>query len=275
MSATRRVVFCTFPSIYSSIVLKQLVLSDSIEVVAIIDSTRILNKKNNVISGSFQQIKLSGFRYATYLFMVTSLFGFLELIPLKNKLNKICSINKIADINKIPVIKTHDINSAEVIDNIKKYKPNFLLASHFNQLIKSEILDMPSLQCLNIHPSILPTYQGVDPVFYSLLDQKKEIGVTLHKMSEEFDSGENINQEKISVKKTDSLYSLNLQLFSAGAKLATEYISGSKLESFENDKALESNYDSWPSRKHIKNFKKKGLNLITIKQYLSFLSKGL
>ncbi len=257
------IIFCTYSSLYSSIVLEELITNDTVEVVAIINSTRVLNPTYGFIRGALRQIQLSGLRYASYLFMVTDLFRWLQpFLSLKK------SVHGLAKQHGIPLLDTVDMNNLESIDFIKQNKPDYLLASHLNQLVKPTVLDLPDLQCINIHPSILPSYKGVDPVFYALLNQEKEIGVTLHKMSEDFDSGKILAQKTISTDTNQSVCFYNCQLFEEGVKLAIGWMN-------DEDEALSDtvannnsdiSYDSWPNRVKIKQFKQAGNRLI-------FLSK--
>ena len=262
----KRVIFCTYSSIYSSKVLEHLLASDKVEVVAIINSTRVIHPKYGFFRGAIKQIQASGFRYATYLFIVTDLFRWLQPF-LKHKKNALKTVHRLAIENNIPLMDTLDINSEKVIQFIQKAKPNYLLAAHFNQLLKAPVLDLPNMMFLNIHPSLLPNYKGVDPVFFALLDQKKRIGVTLHKMAESFDSGEILMQKTITTDLSRSLFLANNQLFEEGAKLATEWIANTKLQPVDVIDNTLGQYDSWPSTKQIKSFKRMGNHLISLSEF--------
>jgi len=74
----QRVVFCTYSSIYSSQVLKRLLQSEAIEIVGIINSTRLLKPSFNGFTGSLKFIQKTGWHYSTYLFLVTDLFSLLQ-----------------------------------------------------------------------------------------------------------------------------------------------------------------------------------------------------
>ncbi len=262
--ATKRLIFCTYSSLYSSLVLKKLLASEHIEIVAIVNSTRVISSKYGFIQGAVSQIQLSGWRYASYLFMVTDLFSWLR--PSK-------TVHGLAKKNEIPIIDTADINSTEALNFIQTKKPDFLLAAHFNQLIKTPLLN---LACLNIHPSLLPAYKGVDPVFYALLDKNNTIGVTLHKMAKSFDTGQTVLQSECQAKPTDSVFRCNCRLFDEGVKLAINYLSSDSLirtnkssqaTAVENDYTNDQSYDSWPSREKLSKFRQQGHSLICLKQY--------
>ena len=258
---TRRIIFCTYSSLYSSIVLENLLANDTVEVVAIINSTRVLNPKYGFIRGARKQVQLSGLRYASYLFMVTNLFRLLQPLSIVKK-----SVHGLAKQHGIPLLDTVDMNDPESINFIKQSKPDYLLGAHLNQLVKPAVLDLPKLECINIHPSILPRYKGVDPVFYALLHKETEIGVTLHKMSEDFDSGKILAQKTISADTYQSVCFYNCQLFEEGVKLAIEWMGDETSVDTIANNSSDKSYDSWPSRAKVKQFKQAGNRLIGLSE---------
>jgi methionyl-tRNA formyltransferase len=267
----QRIIFCTYSSIYSSIVLEQLIKDSEIEVVAIINSTRVIHPKYGFIRGALKQIQLSGLRYASYLFIVTDLFRWLQPLSCIFNFGK-KSVHGFAKQYGIPILDTLDMNEADAIKFIKWSNVDTLLAAHLNQLVKPVVLDLPDLECLNIHPSKLPSYKGVDPVFYALLNKETKTGVTLHKMSEDFDSGKILAQKTIAIEKESSVYLYNCQLFEEGVKLALDWMKNqtadkSMLDSdVEEDNLGNKNYDSWPSRVQIMQFKQAGKSLINLSE---------
>ena len=272
MSSKTRLIFCTYSSVYSSIVLERLLSHPDIEVVAIVNSTRLFKPNYGHLRGAIKQIRTSGWRYATYLFLVTDGYRLVSHLPrLRNTPTK--TVHQLAKENHIPVHETQDINNKSSLKFIKQHSADTLVAAHFNQLIKADILESDSLECLNIHPSLLPDYKGVDPVFYALCDQKSETGVTLHKMAEVFDTGETVSQTKVSLSLEDDLYNKNCQLFNEGAKLLIDYLmlaqNGQKGGgcSFSPSSEMKSNqgYDSWPTKKKVAQFKQLGMKLINLK----------
>jgi len=272
---TKRVIFCTYSSVYSSIVLEKLIADESVEVVAIINSTRVIHPKYGFIRGGLKQIQVSGLRYASYLFIVTDLFRWLQpfSIVIKSvvKLNLKNSVHSLAKQHSIPVLDTVDMNKTESLNFIKQSKPDYLLSAHLNQLVKPAVLDLPNMACINIHPSILPSYKGVDPVFHALLNKETEIGVTLHKMSEDFDSGEILAKQTLLTKPADFNHSVcfyNCQLFEEGVKLAIEWMGNEATADnvTNNVNKASDNYDSWPSRAKVKQFKQAGNQLISLSE---------
>jgi methionyl-tRNA formyltransferase len=271
MSEKKKLIFCTYSSIYSSKVLSLLLADKDVEIVAIINSTRVLSPQYGHLRGSIEQIRISGLRYSSYLFLVTEVFRWIQPLlqlfkcPLK-------SVHAYAKQYGIPILDSPNINNSESIGFITKYMPEYLLAAHFNQLVKTPLLNNSGIECINIHPSLLPTYKGVDPVFQSLLDGNKTIGVTLHRMAETFDSGENLMQLSLQTNKGKSLFFNNSLLFEEGAKLALEWIKNNKMsqELTSDDQKPVASYDSWPTPYEVKAFRKSGKRLIHLSELLKF-----
>lgn len=72
---------------------------------------------------------------------------------------------------------------------------DLLLAYEFGQLIPNEILSLALRGGLNIHFSLLPAYRGPAPLPYQILNNESHTGITVIKMSDQFDRGEIIYQE--------------------------------------------------------------------------------
>jgi len=152
-----------------------------------------------------------------------------------------------------------------------------VLSAHFNQLIKEPVLQLPQLAAINIHPSLLPAYKGVDPVFYALLTNEKKIGVTVHLMDETFDTGEVLAQRHITTQPSDSIFSKNMQLFQAGGEVALQAIdalwkkritSGGKLETKKLNNNM-NDYASWPDRKLVRELRLKKRRLLSLREFFS------
>lgn len=276
MKDKKKLIFCTYSSIYSSIVLAKILEDENIDVVAIVNSSRIINPKYNLIKGSFKQIQLSGWRYSSYLFLITDFFSWIQL-AIKYKKKSLKTIHELAKNYAIPILNTKDINDKNSLAFIRYYPASFLLAAHFNQLIKSEILSIANLQCLNIHPSLLPAFKGVDPVFYALLNEQVTLGVSLHKMAECFDTGKILSQEKLTVSlSTRCVFLINCSLFAKGSELAIKWVNNES----HNSQAIENTnpsqfYDSWPSAEKTTEFVKSGKKLMCLQNYFSAIFSGI
>ncbi len=271
MSKKPRVIFCTYSSIYSSRVLEFLLQSTAIEVVGIVNSTRLLKPSFNGIIGSVKFIQTTGWRYSTYLFMITDLLAWLQPVSVLK------TVHALARTHQLPLLDTVDINRRSEIGFIKSLTPDVLLSAHFNQLFKEPVLQLPTLAAINIHPSLLPAYKGVDPVFYALLRKEKYLGVTAHLMDSTFDTGEILKQRVVSSRLTDNVFAHNMQLFRAGAEIAVKSIQSMLKEGSEGGNNIGStqqgqgNYDSWPDKKRVKQLRNQHDHLISLSDFFKVI----
>lgn len=104
---------------------------------------------------------------------------------------------------------TNRINSDEIVDFIKS-KEIDILFSLTHHILKSNILNAPKLVCINRHPGKLPKHAGLQPILYTMLDQKDKrqitITQTMHTMVEKIDAGEILIQSDYNISRNSSLF---------------------------------------------------------------------
>ncbi|MBI2028956.1 methionyl-tRNA formyltransferase [Candidatus Gottesmanbacteria bacterium] len=122
-------------------------------------------------------------------------------------------VSVFARTKNIPIIKPQSTKP------ILQLKPDLLIVCYYGQKIPIELINKVKSGGLNIHPSLLPKYRGAAPSEWAILKGEKETGVTILKLSEEFDEGEIISQVKESILKDDNPENLYARLFKKGADL--------------------------------------------------------
>ncbi|MFQ6103922.1 MAG: methionyl-tRNA formyltransferase [Candidatus Glassbacteria bacterium] len=85
---------------------------------------------------------------------------------------------------------------------------DLMVSVGFLKIIPADILRVPRLGAINIHGGLLPKYRGRAPISWALLNGEKTIGITVHYMSEEVDSGDIILQHRINVSVQDTAATL-------------------------------------------------------------------
>jgi len=102
------------------------------------------------------------------------------------------------------VIDHHQYNSRESFDHalmarIDHYRPKLVVLAGFMRILTDEFVNHYAGRMLNIHPSLLPRYQGLN-THQRVLDAGDDIhGVSVHFVTPELDSGPVILQAKIPV----------------------------------------------------------------------------
>lgn len=99
-------------------------------------------------------------------------------------------------------------NSTQYIEAIKLKDESFLnkvaecnlfIVASYGKIIPKIVIDMPKYHVLNVHPSLLPKYRGSSPLQAQILNNEKEVGVSLMLIDEEVDHGAIIDQKKVAV----------------------------------------------------------------------------
>jgi len=241
-----RVLLCTSGGICATLSLQALLAIDEVAVAGVFLSTRTRTKNGSFTGDVLRIIRTSGLSYASYLAMGTTIFDCFRL-P-----GTLPTVNKLAKLHKIPFFCSNDINSTDSHTWLSKQFPDILLSSFFNLKLSPATIAIPSQTAINLHPALLPAYKGVDPVFYYFSNNENIFGVSLHKIAEEFDTGEIIAQKSMSKNPDKSVFWHNIELFRHGLELFHAWISSPSPATNIENTDINDQYDSWPSPDQVK-----------------------
>ena len=108
---------------------------------------------------------------------------------------------------------------------IESLSPDLIVVGNFNQIIPMDIISIPKLGVINVHPSLLPKYRGATPTVWALMNNEEETGVTVHFIeNEKVDSGRIVLQAKLKIKPLDTDGSLRFRLAELSEKVLSEAI---------------------------------------------------
>lgn len=102
-----------------------------------------------------------------------------------------------AEENNVPFIEQEKLKDEAFLEKLKAY--DLFIVASYGKIVPKVILDMPKYGVLNIHPSLLPKYRGPSPLQEQILNDEKNVGVTVMLMDAEIDHGPIIAQEKLPV----------------------------------------------------------------------------
>lgn len=115
---------------------------------------------------------------------------------------------ELASKNKIAVELCKNINSREFIDRVKKYEVDLFVSMSFNQIFKTEMINLPRYKTINCHAGKLPFYRGRNILNWALINDENEFGITAHYVDEGIDTGDIILQETYSITDEDNYSTL-------------------------------------------------------------------
>lgn len=120
--------------------------------------------------------------------------------------------------NRIKIFQSEKLD-LNIKNQILKIKPDFFIVAAYSNILPKEILEIPQLGTIGVHPSLLPKYRGPSPIQTTILNGDNETGTTLYLMNEGLDSGNIIANNKYQALGNDNYKSLMKKLAKLSADL--------------------------------------------------------
>ena len=112
----------------------------------------------------------------------------------------------------------------EILELLKKKKINLICLAGFMRILSKNFIQSFKGQILNIHPSLLPKYKGLNTHERAITNKDRYSGCTVHFVSAKLDSGKIIIQKKVKINKKDTPRTLANKVLAEEHKLYPEAI---------------------------------------------------
>jgi phosphoribosylglycinamide formyltransferase-1 len=96
------------------------------------------------------------------------------------------------------------LSEKKVINELKKNDVHLICLAGFMKILSKTFIKNFKGKILNIHPSLLPKYKGLNTHERAIRNKDKYSGCTVHFVNSRLDSGEIIKQKKVRIKKFDT-----------------------------------------------------------------------
>jgi methionyl-tRNA formyltransferase len=123
---------------------------------------------------------------------------------------------------QIPILKPVSLRDADAVNSISELQPKAIATVAYGQILRRDVLDIPPLGVLNVHPSLLPRWRGPSPVPAAILAGDSVTGVTIMLMDTGMDTGPILSQTEHQIEDTDTAGSLLEKLAVVGADLLSQ-----------------------------------------------------
>lgn len=149
---------------------------------------------------SFETLLASGFDVRAVFLSQAELHGDYGLIHVNEEVLpeplRQMAILRQADRLRVPVYFLGDLERPDIKRAILEIDADFICVTGFDRRIPSSMLEAgPTF--LNLHPSLLPSHRGSDPLFWAFRHCDPETGVTVHLVDEGLDTGDIVIQRRI------------------------------------------------------------------------------
>ena len=173
-------------------------------------------------------VKSTGIKKRTAIFISgngSNMKNLVKFSKLKNapiKVDLVISSNKKSSAihylkkNKI-YFKIFDFNhknkdEKKIFDILKKRKTQLICLAGFMKILSRNFIKRFNGKIMNIHPSLLPKYKGLNTHERAILNKEKFSGCTVHFVNSKLDSGKIIIQKKVKITKKDDPKSLSKKI---------------------------------------------------------------
>ncbi|MGZ3769376.1 MAG: phosphoribosylglycinamide formyltransferase [Bdellovibrio sp.] len=126
--------------------------------------------------------------------------------------------------------KDRDSHEKEILVLLKEHKIDWIFLAGYMRILTPEFLHQfakwhsGASQVVNIHPSLLPAYPGMDSIAAAHKDRVKKIGVTIHLVDEGMDTGPILMQEAIDLEESVTLESLTESVHKLEHRMYTTFL---------------------------------------------------
>ena len=105
---------------------------------------------------------------------------------------------------KVYQFNNQDKTEKQILNYLKKNRINLICLAGFMKILSSKFIKRYKFHILNIHPSLLPKYKGLNTHERVIKGNESFTGCTVHLVNAKLDSGRIILQKKIRIYKNDT-----------------------------------------------------------------------
>ena len=133
---------------------------------------------------------------------------------------------------------------AELAKHITELKPDIVVLAGFMRILTPEFVAVFEGKLLNIHPSLLPKYPGLNTHQRAIDDGQKKAGVTVHFVTAKLDGGPSILQAEVPIMNNDNADSLAAKVLIEEHKIYPQviaWLAEERLKLIDGDAFLDQN----------------------------------
>ena len=133
---------------------------------------------------------------------------FLNKTDSENEIKVLCNVKNAGVFKKmtnlkIPCILIEIGNNMYLIKECQNFKPDLIILAGYLKKIPTELIEIFKKKIINIHPSLLPKFKGLNTFSRMLKNKERKAGCTVHYVNEKLDSGSKIIQKSFFVNTKD------------------------------------------------------------------------
>lgn len=124
----------------------------------------------------------------------------------------------------IPTLEPNNPREPSFVRRVEELTPDLICVVAYGHILSKDVLDIPPLGAIGLHPSLLPKYRGAAPINWALIRGESVTGLTTFFMDEGMDSGEIVLQREVEIGDEENAGELSERLSHIGAGLLSETV---------------------------------------------------
>lgn len=125
--------------------------------------------------------------------------------------------------HNIPVLQPEKLKDEIFLEELRQLKADLQIVVAF-RMLPEVVWAMPRLGTFNLHAALLPQYRGAAPINWAIINGDTETGITTFFLDHQIDTGEVIQQEKVSIEPDENVEDIHDKLMILGADLVAETV---------------------------------------------------
>ena len=110
----------------------------------------------------------------------------------------------------------------DALESLRDLKPDLIVVMAYGQILPNEVIETPTVACVNLHASLLPRHRGASPIQAAIRDGDEESGITLMHVVDKLDAGDMILKHVTAIRSDDTGGSLHDRLAELGPAILEE-----------------------------------------------------
>lgn len=155
--------------------------------------------------------------------------------------------------------RPNNVNGPSFHRWVQEEKVDLIVSVSASQIFGRTVLGIPTIGCVNLHNAPLPRYRGMLPNFRQMYDGATESILTIHEMVPDLDAGQILAQGSTPIDESTTLEELMTRSKENSARALWEFLKALHAgEIVPRPMEGEGSYYTWPSRREVREFYRKG-----------------
>ncbi|SEJ36069.1 methionyl-tRNA formyltransferase [Halohasta litchfieldiae] len=168
--------------------------------------------------------------------------------PRREDISDQTDIGAFADNNDVPLSRVSSVNTPAVQSTIQDCDPDILFIIGWSQLVDTEVLEIPNVAALGMHPAPLPRGRGRAPLAWSLIKGLDETALSFFHLVEAADAGDIVGQQPLPIDRQDDAQSMYDKMVEAGRTLIQRHYTELESGTIPRQQQDHSAATWWPKR---------------------------